>query len=125
MNKLDRKARAQILQLLCEGMAIRAVSRVTGASKNTIAKLLVSAGHACAAYQDQAIRNLTCKRVQLDEIWSFVYAKAANVERAKSAPATRWRRLDLDRYRRGHQADCELVARRSRSRRGHDIRLRS
>lgn len=86
MNKLDRKARAQILQLLCEGMAIRAVSRVTGASKNTIAKLLVSAGHACAAYQDRTLRNLPCKRIQLDEIWSFVYAKNKNVAGAKSAP---------------------------------------
>jgi IS1 family transposase len=88
MNKLDRKTRAQILHLLCEGQSIRAVTRLTGASKNTVAKLLVAAGHACAAYQDQNIRNLTCKRVQMDEIWSFVYAKAANVKGAKAAPET-------------------------------------
>jgi IS1 family transposase len=87
MNRLTRQARAQILHLLCEGQSIRAVTRLTGASKNTVAKLLVSAGHACAAYQDKTIRNLPCKRVQMDEIWSFVYAKAANVEKAKSAPA--------------------------------------
>lgn len=86
MNKLDRKARAQILHLLCEGQSIRAITRLTGASKNTVAKLLVDAGHACAAYQDKALRNLPCKRVQMDEIWSFVYAKAANVEKAKAAP---------------------------------------
>lgn len=50
VNKLDSKARAQILTLLVEGMAIRAIARVTGASKNTIAKLLAEAGEACAAY---------------------------------------------------------------------------
>lgn len=88
MNKLDRKTRAQILHLLCEGQSIRAVTRLTGCSKNTVAKLLVEAGHACAAYQDKVLRNLPCKRVQMDEIWSFVYAKAANVEGAKAAPAT-------------------------------------
>jgi IS1 family transposase len=88
MNRLDRKTRAQILHLLCEGQSIRAVTRLTGASKNTVAKLLVSVGHACAAYQDKALRNLQCKRVQMDEIWSFVYAKASNVEKAKAAPDT-------------------------------------
>jgi hypothetical protein len=53
-----------------------------------VAKLLVSAGHACAAYQDKALRNLSCKRIQMDEIWSFVYAKNDNVPEAKAAPAT-------------------------------------
>lgn len=55
-------------------------------SNNTVAKLLVDAGHACTAYQDKALRNLPCKRVQMDEIWSFVYAKNANVSAAKNAP---------------------------------------
>jgi IS1 family transposase len=85
---LTRKQRAQVLHLLCEGQSIRAVTRLTGCSKNTVAKLLVEAGHACAAYQDRALRNLPCKRVQMDEIWSFVYAKAANVEKAKAAPVS-------------------------------------
>ncbi|XSC42806.1 IS1 family transposase [Bradyrhizobium sp. RDT10] len=88
MNKLSRQARAQILHLLCEGQSIRAITRLTDASKNTVAKLLVDAGHACAAYQDQTLRNLPCKRVHMDEIWSFVYAKAGNVEKAKAAPAS-------------------------------------
>jgi IS1 family transposase len=88
MNRLDRKTRAQILHLLCEGQSIRVVTRLTGCSKNTVAKLLVSAGHACSAYQDKTLRKLPCKRVQMDEIWSFVYAKAKNVEAAKRAPAT-------------------------------------
>jgi IS1 family transposase len=86
MNKLDRKTRSQILHLLCEGQSIRAVTRLTGCSKNTVAKLLVAAGHACGAYQDKALRNLPCKRVQMDEIWSFVYAKNDNVKKAKNAP---------------------------------------
>jgi IS1 family transposase len=88
MNKLTRKARAQILHLFCEGQSIRAVTRLTGCSKNTVAKLALEAGHACAAYQDKALRNLTCKRVQMDEIWSFVYAKNDNVKKAKRAPTT-------------------------------------
>src|ERR1700693_4369821 len=88
MNKLTRQARAQILHLLCEGQSVRAVTPLTGCSKNTVTKLLVEAGHACASYQDKVLRNLPCKRVQMDEIWSFVYAKAANVEGAKQAPAT-------------------------------------
>lgn len=101
MNKLTREERAKVLQLLCEGMAIRAVSRVTGASKNTIAKLLVDAGRACAAYQDRVLRHLPCKRVQVDEIWSFVRVKAANLPKAKVATADAgdvwtWIALDAD-----------------------------
>ena len=101
MNKLDPKTRAQIITLLCEGMAIRAITRVTGASKNTIAKLLADVGQACAAYHDQHVRGLTSKRIQMDEIWSFVYAKKANVKRAKNAPpeagdAWTWTAIDAD-----------------------------
>lgn len=58
MNKLDSKARAQILHLLCEGQSIRSVARVTGASKNTITKLLVDAGKACMAYHDENVRDV-------------------------------------------------------------------
>src|ERR1043165_5791839 len=87
MNKLDSRTRTQIIQLLCEGMAIRAITRLTGASKNTVARLLVDAGRACAEYQDRTLRDLPCKRVQLDEIWAFVYAKQDNVRKATAAPA--------------------------------------
>lgn len=75
MNKLTRDERANVLQLLCEGMSIRAISRATGVSKTTILKLLNDAGRALGAYQDAAFVNLGCKRVQVDEIWSFTYAK--------------------------------------------------
>ncbi len=86
MNKLSSQERAQILQLLCEGMSIRAVTRVTGASKNTVAKLLNDAGAALGVYQDRVFRDLKCERVQVDEIWSFTYAKERNVSKAKAAP---------------------------------------
>jgi hypothetical protein len=66
-----------------EGVSIRAISRMTGASKNTIVKLLADAGNACSEYQDRTLRNLPCKRIQADEIWSFVYSKQKNVPKEK------------------------------------------
>ncbi len=87
MNKLTTQERARILHLLCEGQSIRAVPRLTGASKNTVTKLLVDAGNACMAYHDANLRNVKAKRVQVDEIWSFTYAKQKNVATAKAAPA--------------------------------------
>ena len=79
MNKLTNEKRAQILSVLCEGMGVNAACRITGASKNTVLKLLADAGEACATYQDEKMRNLTCKRVECDEIWSFVGMKQKNV----------------------------------------------
>lgn len=101
MNRLDPKERAQILQMLCEGMAIRAVARCTGKSKNTISKLLVDAGKVCSTYQDEHFRNLHTRRVEVDEIWSFVYAKKKNVPAAKAAPrgagdVWTWTAIDAD-----------------------------
>jgi hypothetical protein len=86
MNKLPRDKRVQIISLLCEGMSLRAITRTTGASINTVTKLLVDAGKACSDYQDEAFRDLTCRRLQIDEIWAFSYCKKANLEGAKSAP---------------------------------------
>jgi IS1 family transposase len=88
MNRLPIAKRAQILHALVEGNSLRAASRLADVSINTVYKLLVDAGEACSAYQDQAFRNLTCKRLQLDEIWSFVYAKQRAVPFAKKAPET-------------------------------------
>ncbi len=87
MNKLSSAERARILHLLCEGQSIRAITRLTGASKNTVTKLLIDAGKACEAYHDSNVRNVKAKRVQVDEIWSFTYAKQKNVATAKAAPA--------------------------------------
>ena len=86
MNKLSSEERARILHLLCEGQSIRAITRLTGASKITVSKLLVDAGKACAAYHDATVRNVKAKRIQVDEIWSFTYAKQKNVATAKAAP---------------------------------------
>lgn len=86
MNKLPLAKRAQIIGLLVEGNSLRAASRLADVSINTVTKLLVDVGTACARYQDENLRNLKCKRVQVDEIWSFVYAKAKNVAGAKAAP---------------------------------------
>ncbi len=101
MNKLDRQARSRILHLLCEGNSIRAVTRLTGASKKAVSRLMVEAGQAAAWYQDRVFRNLTCKRVQVDEIWAFVYAKQKNVPLAKKAPphagdVWTWTAIDAD-----------------------------
>ena len=79
MNKLSIQDRVQILNCLSEGMGVNATARVTGKSKNTILKLLADVGEACAAYQDRAMRSLRCKRLECDEIWSFVGAKQKNV----------------------------------------------
>lgn len=101
MNRLSPEGRANIITLLCEGMAIRGITRVTGASKNTVAKLLADIGQACAAYHDANVRKLTSQRIQMDEIWSFVYAKNDNVKRAKNAPEEAgdcwtWTAIDAD-----------------------------
>lgn len=79
MNVLPIVKRVQILQLLVEGMSLRAITRISGCSINTVTKLLIDAGAACAAYQDQAIRNIEAKRVQCDEIWAFCHSKQKNV----------------------------------------------
>ena len=81
MNKLSTQDRVAILNALSEGVGINAASRITGKSKNTILKLLADVGEACALYQDRVMNNLTCKLVQVDEIWSFVGAKQKNVNR--------------------------------------------
>src|SRR6267143_2409172 len=79
MNKLTTAKRSQIVAAIVEGNSLRATSRMTGASKVTILNLLADLGKACSEYQDKALRNLTCKRIQCDEIWSFCYAKDKNV----------------------------------------------
>ena len=79
MNKLSLEKRAQILGMLVEGNSMRSVTRMVGCSINTVTALLIDVGQACSAYQDKAMRNLPCKRIQCDEIWSFCYSKEKNV----------------------------------------------
>jgi IS1 family transposase len=83
MNKLRLETRVQILSMLCEGSSMRSISRVADVSINTVSKLLVDAGKACAAFHDEKVRGVKARRVQVDEIWSFTYAKQKNVATAK------------------------------------------
>lgn len=79
MNRLSTKQRAQIVAALVEGNSIRSTCRMTGVAKGTVLKLLADLGKACAEYQDKTFLNLNCKRVQVDEVWSFCYSKNRNV----------------------------------------------
>ena len=101
MNKLSPADRAKVLHLLCEGSSIRSVTRLMNVGKNTVIKLMIDAGEACAAYHDENVRGLRAKRIQIDEIWSFTYAKEKNVASAKAAPegagdTWTWTALDAD-----------------------------
>jgi len=101
MNRLDSSKRAQIVAALVEGTSIRAIVRMLGVSKNTVAKLLLEVGAACAIYQDKHLHNLACKRVQCDEIWSYVGAKDKNVPAEKQGQfgfgsIWTWTALDAD-----------------------------
>lgn len=79
MNKLKPEKQKQIIASLIEGNSIRATCRMTDTAKGTVLKLLADIGNACAEYQDKVLRDLTCKKIQCDEIWSFCYAKEKNV----------------------------------------------
>lgn len=79
MNSLPTEKRVQIVNLLVEGMSMRAASRVAGVTINTVTKLLSDVGMACADHQDRTLRNLTLSNVQVDEIWAFIGAKQKNV----------------------------------------------
>lgn len=79
MNKLSTERRTRIVACLVEGNSIRSTCRMTGVSKNTVVKLLVDLGSVCASYLDENLRDLDCKRVQIDEIWGFCHSKEKNV----------------------------------------------
>ena len=85
MNKLNTEERTRVIAALVEGNSLRATTRMTGVHRTTIMKLLVDLGTACSEYQDKAFRNLSCKRIQCDEIWSFCGAKEKNVTPEKKA----------------------------------------
>src|ERR1019366_4891963 len=101
MNKLDTAKRSAIVRCLVDGLSIRGTVRINGASKNTIAKLLVELGAACSEYLDKTLVNLNSKRIQCDEIWSFVAAKEKNVTPKMAAEkfcgdAWTWVAIDAD-----------------------------
>src|SRR5712691_2174063 len=86
-NVLSIEKKAAVISALCEGCSIRSTERMTGVAKWTILRLLASVGKACAEYQDAVIRNVAAKRVQVDEIWAFCYAKE------KNATAEMWEKV--------------------------------
>ena len=100
MNRLTAPKRAAVISALVEGCSIRATVRLTGVAKNTVTKLLVDLGEACTKYQDETLRNLPCKRLQCDEIWSWVGAKDKNIPADKQkfgrGSVWTWTAIDAD-----------------------------
>lgn len=100
MNRLNATRQVQVLKCLCEGMSIRGTVRVTGVAKNTVVKLLEEMGCACAAYHHRNVRGLRVRRLQCDEIWSFVGAKAKNTSLEKKqegwGDVWTWTAIDAD-----------------------------
>ena len=101
INRLAKAKRAKIIRLLVEGCSLRAISRVEEVSVNTVTRLLVEAGAACAELHDKAVRGVRPRSVQLDEIWQFCYAKERNVAAATAAPewsgdAWTWTAIDSE-----------------------------
>jgi IS1 family transposase len=100
MNRLDLETRVKIISALVEGVGINATSRMTGVSNNTVLKLLRDIGPACENYHNEHVRNLTTKRVQCDEIWSFVHAKDKNISEEQKhfgvGSVWTWTAIDAD-----------------------------
>jgi IS1 family transposase len=83
MNTLSTEKRKQVVAALVEGMSIRATVRMTGVAKKTVMRILAEVGEACWTYQQLNLKNLPCKRIQCDEIWSFVGGKDKNMSEAQ------------------------------------------
>ncbi len=99
MNCKSFEEQMVILKCLMEGISIRGASRITGAARNTISKLIVDVGLACIQYQRQTLQNLTCKRIQADELWCVLYAKSKNVPShmvGKAGSLWTWIAMDAD-----------------------------
>ena len=99
MNKLPIAKRVQIINLLVEGSSLRAASRIADVSINTVTKLLVEVGRACEKFHDQTVMFVETKRIQCDEIWSFVYSKQKNIPEGMDETAGdiwTWTCIDAD-----------------------------
>lgn len=96
MNALPRTKQAAILKALTEGASIRSTARIVGVSKTTVLRLLVDVGRFCAIYQDAKLRNLSCRRIEADEIWAFVGAKQRNAKRAGDGDIWTFTALDAE-----------------------------
>lgn len=80
VNKLDARTQEAVLSALVEGASVRSVERMTGVHRDTIIRLMVRTGQACKLLMDQEMRNLTCTRIEVDEIWSYVGKKQRHVK---------------------------------------------
>lgn len=101
MNKLSIEKRVQIINLLVEGSSLRATSRIADVSINTVTKLLVDVGQSCQKFHNEKVVNVASKRVQCDEIWSFIYSKDKNApaemkEAGTAGDAWTWVGIDAD-----------------------------
>lgn len=101
MNRLDPARRATVIRCLVEGNSIRSTVRMTGVAKGTVVKLLVEIGAACSKFQDEKLRNLPLKRIQCDEIWSFVGCKQKNLttenaDKQIAGDVWTWTAIDAD-----------------------------
>lgn len=96
MNRMPAARRAQVIRCLAEGNSIRSTVRMTGAAKDTVTKLLVKVGEACIDFHDKTVRNLRTTRVEADEIWAFVGAKAKNATKEGQGDIWTWTALDAD-----------------------------
>lgn len=102
MNKLPIEKRVKIINLLVEGTSLRATSRIADVSINTVTKLLIDVGRACESFHHETVKNIASKRVQCDEIWSFVYAKEKNKPLGMKGAGDAWTFVGID-------ADSKLV----------------
>src|SRR5258708_4361830 len=100
-NELKSEAKAQVVSLLCEGNSIRSIERITGIHRDTVMRLGIRVGDACAKIQDEKMRGLNCAQIEVDEIWGFIGAKRKNANRA-GAYGDVWTFIALD-------ADTKLI----------------
>jgi IS1 family transposase len=99
MNQLSTGKRAAVIAALVEGNSLRGTARMTGVARMTVEKLLRDMGTACLIHHDATVRGLKSQRVQCDEIWSFIGAKAKNVPDRKIGEwgdAWTWTAIDAD-----------------------------
>ncbi len=96
MNRLSTERRAAVIRCLVEGNSVRSTSRLTKTAINTVIKLSLDLGEMCAVYQHHTIRNVPAKRVQCDEIWSFVGAKKKSVKAGAKGHGDVWTWTAMD-----------------------------
>ena len=114
MNRLTSEQRAKVVSCLIEGNSVRSTVRITGVAKKTVMRLVFEVGTLCAQYQERVFQNLKCERMQVDECWSFCYAKEKNVtpdiaaKNPGAGDAWLWAAIDAD----TKLVPCSLIGKR-------------